>query len=111
MIALVLTGLTVAGCSKGSGSPTGAMDAATDGTDDGGLPACADDGGAGGAGVISGTGVASDIDEFGPNAPVAKMVSSIGRLNVYAANAPRMLDQVDVYLGAALPGTRVTIGV
>ena len=84
------------------------MDAATDGTDDGGVPACAEDGGAGGAGVVSGT---SDVDEFGPNAPVAKMVSSIGRLNVYAASAPRMLDQVDVYMGAALPGTRVTIGV
>lgn len=108
---LLAGGLGVASCSKSSGSPTGATDAATDGDEDGGLPVCPEDGGAGGAGVISGTGVASDLDEFAPNAPVAKTVSSIGRVNVYAATAPRMLDQVDVYLSAALGGTRVTVGV
>ncbi|HEX2659578.1 MAG TPA: hypothetical protein VHU40_14945 [Polyangia bacterium] len=97
-------------CSKGSATPS-ADAAATDGGEDAGLPACGEESGAGGGTVVVTPTGASDIDEFGPNAQEAKMVSSIGRLNVYTATAPRMLDQVEVYLAAALPGTRVTIAV
>lgn len=100
------------GCSKGSSSSTAdAADGGGDGLPDGALPLCVEDGGATGAVALSEAGVASDVDEFAPNAPVAKMVSSIGRVNIYAATAPRSLDRVDVYLGSALAGTRVTIAV
>ena len=111
VVALAVT--TATGCSKGSSSSssTDAADGAADGLADGELPRCEEDGGAGDAAVISEGGAPSDLDELGPNAPPAKTVSSIGRVNIYAATAPRMLDRVDVYLGSALGSTRVTIAV
>jgi len=115
ILCALAAGLLTVGCSKASSSSSpDAADGASDGLEDGALPLCADAAGAGGAGgttVLSEAGVASDVDEFAPNAPVAKMVSSIGRVNIYTATAPRTLDRVDVYLGSALTGTRVTIAV
>jgi len=112
IICALAAGLLTVGCSKGSSSaPADASDGG-DGPEDGALPLCADDGGAAAdALALSEAGVASDVDEFAPNAPVAKMVSSIGRVNIYTATSPRTLDRVDVYLGSALTGTRVTIAV
>ncbi|HEY8926042.1 MAG TPA: hypothetical protein VIU64_16775 [Polyangia bacterium] len=112
ILCALAAGLLTVGCSKGSSSSSAdAADGSSDGLADGVLPLCVEDGGAAEAPVLSEAGVASDIDEFAPNAPVAKMASSIGRVNIYAATAPRSLDRVDVYLGSALAGTRVTIAV
>jgi len=111
IICALAAGLLTVGCSKGSSSSSADAADGGDGPDDGALPLCADDAGAADALALSEAGIASDLDEFAPNAPVAKMVSSIGRVNIYTATAPRTLDRVDVYLGSALTGTRVTIAV
>lgn len=102
-------GVAGSGCSKSSGSiPTADSG---DAGDDGAIRLCVDDGGASDAASTSEAGVASDVDDFGPNASAAKMTSSIGRMNIYVVTAPRTLDRVDIYLGSQLAGTRVTIAV
>jgi len=112
ILCALAAGLLTVGC-KGSSSSSSAdaADGSSDGLEDGALPLCVEDGGAADALALSEAGLASDVDEFAPNAPVAKMVSSIGRVNIYAASSPRTLDRVEVYLGSALAGTRVTIAV
>jgi hypothetical protein len=98
------------GCSKSSSS-TPSVDGG-DAGDDAAIPLCADDAGAGAAAApLSEAGVASDIDDFGPNASAAKMTSSLGRMNIYVVTTPRTLDRVDVYLASQLAETRVTIAV
>jgi hypothetical protein len=112
ILCALAAGLLTAGCSKGSSSSSpDAADGGSDGLEDGALPLCVEDGGTVGAVALSEAGVASDLDEFAPNAPAGKMASSIGRVNIYTATAPRTLDRIDVYLGASLTGTRVTIAV
>jgi hypothetical protein len=96
------------GCSKGSSSAS--LADGGDAGDDGAIPLCADDAGAAAA-ALSEAGVASDIDDFGPNASAAKMSSSLGRMNIYVVTTPRTLDRVDIYLASQLVGTRVTIAV
>ena len=53
----------------------------------------------------------SVADEFGPNAPAAKATSSLGRVNIYEVTSPVLLQRIDLYLGADLADTDVTIAV
>jgi len=50
-------------------------------------------------------------DEFGPNAPASKTLSSLGRVNLYEATSARWLQQVEVYLRAGLDHTRITVAI
>ena len=94
------------GCKKSAAGAT--ADGATDGSDalmvvlcppvDGGTQD--DDGG-----TVAG------IDDFGPNAPVAKAASSLGRVNIFEVTSPSLLERVDIYMRADLPRTRLTIAV
>ncbi|MBC8133204.1 MAG: hypothetical protein H7X95_09515 [Deltaproteobacteria bacterium] len=107
--------VAVAGASAGCKKSAGA--APTDGASDGGSDAVGEapavqcppvDGG--GPSSDAGT-TLPGTDEFGPNAPVGKAASSLGRVNVYEITAPTQLERVDIYLRADLPHTRLTIAV
>jgi hypothetical protein len=50
-------------------------------------------------------------DEFGPNAPAAKSVSALGRVNIYEASSASTLERVDVYLRTVLEHSRLTIAI
>lgn len=92
-----------AGACKGSASTS--PDAADDGSADSkeaGLPACPD------PDPASATAAA---DDFGPDAKAVTMASAMGRINVYEVTSPHLLERIDAYLRADLPGTRVTLSV
>jgi hypothetical protein len=110
-----------AGCKK----PAGA--AGLDAGAEAGVIACAaldggSDGAPGSLGVSDAspaTQVAADgavvggpaIDEFGHNALVSKTATSLGQVNFYEVTAPRWLEEVQIYLQAGLPDTRLTVAV
>jgi hypothetical protein len=60
-------------------------------------------------GQDGGTGAA--VDELGPNAVAPKSAASLGRVNIYEVTSPRWLEEVQIYLRAGLPETRLTLAV
>ena len=98
---------TSAGCKKGAGSTP--PDGAADGAMEAGAVVCPPVDGGPQGGEDGGT--VLGVDEFGPNAPAAKTVSSLGRVNIFEVTVPSTLERADIYLQADLPSTRVTIAV
>lgn len=95
------------GCSSKSSAPSNAADAggdaAADAAVDAGTPACV---------VPTDAGTPAGVaDDFGPNATAGSSSSALGQLNVYEVTSPRRLEWVDIYLRAALAGTRLTLAV
>lgn len=115
LIALFCAGASATmGCGGGaSGTPSDA--ASSDGASSDALILCTEgDGGSGGladAAPMSDSGATTTVDELGPNAPALKMPSALGRVNVYEVTTPRSLGRVDIYLGAPLGSSRITIAV
>jgi hypothetical protein len=110
-----------AGCKKPAGAAGGDAGA------EAGVIACAaldggSDGAPGSLGVSDAspaTEIAADgavvggpaIDEFGHNALVSKTATSLGQVNFYEVTSPRWLEEVQIYLQAGLPDTRLTVAV
>ncbi len=51
------------------------------------------------------------VDELGPNAVASKSAASLGRVNIYEVTSPRWLEELQIYLRAGLPETRLTLAV
>ena len=109
---LCLALLTAVACKGGGDSPSDGGDDAGDGAlGERPIVLCPEvDGGASGDEGSTDGGVATS-DDFGPNAPAAKTVSSLGRVNVYEVTTAALLERVDIYLRAELESTRVTIAI
>lgn len=105
-LALACAGLV--GCKKNAGAAAadGSADA-TDGSVEAMAAACPAVDGAPepDAGTVPG------IDEFGPNAPASKTISSLGRVNIFEVTKASLLERLDIYLQADMPHTRLTIAI
>jgi hypothetical protein len=111
------TGTTSDGGAAEAGVPAcGSLDGGYDGAP-GSLGAsdasrASDDGAAGPYGSADGAGGAvAAVDELGPNAVASKSAASLGRVNIYEVTSPRWLEELQIYLRAGLPETRLTLAV
>ena len=100
LVAFFAAWLLGGGACKHTGSDS--ADGASDGAAEVGLPACPT------PDPPSGT---AESDDFGPDAKAVTMPSAMGRINVYEVTSSHLLERIDVYLRADLPGTRVTLSV
>jgi hypothetical protein len=123
---LALAAAFIPACKKG-GAATGAT--VDGGGAEAGVSACASldggyDGAPGGLGASDASratddaattgqdgGAAAAVDELGPNAVASKSAASLGRVNIYEVTSPRWLEELQIYLRAGLPETRLTLAV
>jgi hypothetical protein len=104
---MAVVATTVLGCKKSPAADS--LDGGTDGSSEPVPVACPPVDGATDGDPDSGT--LHAVDEFGPNAPMSKTASSLGRVNIFEVTTPTTLERADIYLRSDLPQARLTIAV